>query len=38
MNGYSAVKRVVPDIAVAAISVVLAMYLRLGREFFSFDP
>ncbi len=38
MNGFSALKRVAPDIVVAALSVVLAMYLRLGRGFFDFDP
>lgn len=38
MNGFSAVIRVVPDIIVTALSVVMAMYLRLGREFFNFDP
>lgn len=38
MTGFSAVKRVVPDIIVAGLSVVLAMYLRLGQNFFKFDP
>ena len=37
MNSFSVVKRVAPDIVVAALSVPIAMYLRLGREFFNFD-
>jgi len=38
MTGFSVVRRVLPDIIVAAASVVVAMYLRLGRDFFQFDP
>ena len=37
MYKFSALKRTLPDIVVAALSVAVAMYLRLGREFFAID-
>ena len=37
MNKLLAAKRVLPDIVVAGLSVIAAMYLRLGREFFDID-